>query len=376
VRSLNKNQKKITMLKQIVSLTIGLLLLVFISCTPKGDDKSSHPVLSKSIEYDVTINNFKFISMCGIAESNYNWYRNNLEGSVRSAYLELLFKNALAGKLELYDMNDKLIDTNRLKVLLLASVDSITAQRTEPPYDMYDTVINKTIQPEEITALRFREEWTYDPSTMAITKKVLAIAPVWTPINMDDKGNETYGKNKALFWVKWSKDPTNTKVLTKRIVSTINYLGTDSWEKATHVDSVAIQKYMKLFLDKVYKDSIAAYDISSGDLADILLNGKDLYKRLNSTDAIKQQRTEPPYDTYDTIIKRTANVTAIRFMEEWSFDPVTMAIEKKVVGICPVELCYDMNKEFKGYKPYFWVYFTDVWKPFDGKLELQKKKQK
>lgn len=362
------------MLKQIVSLTIGLLLLVFISCTPKGDDKTSRPLLSKSIEYDVTINNFKVFSEWGLNTSGAFWYRNNLESSTRNAFMQLLFKNALAGKLELYDMNDKLIDTNRLKVLLLASVDSITATRTEPPYKEYDTVITKTIHPEEITALRFREEWTYDPATMAIKKKVIAFAPIWTPITTDNDGKETYGKNKALFWVKWSKEPANTKVLTKRIVSVTNYIGISSLEKATHADSIAIQKYMNLFLDKVFKDSIIAYDVFEGDLATSPVNGKDLYKILNRTDTIKQKRTEPPYDTYDTIIKSTANVNAIRFMEEWSFDPVIMAIEKKVVGICPVEMCYDENNEFKGYKPYFWVYFNDVWKPFDGKLELKKKK--
>jgi hypothetical protein len=364
------------MLKQIVSLTIGLLLLVFISCTPKGDDKSSHPVLSKSIEYDVNINNFKMFSAWGLNTSSVMWYRSNLESSVRSAFMELLFKNALAGKLELYDMNDKLIDTNRLKIILLASVDTITAQRTQPPYDTYDTIINKTIEPAEITALRFREDWTYDPATMAIKKKVIAFAPIWTPITSDNEGKETYGKNKALFWVKWSKEPSNTKVLTKRIVSVTSYIGESSLEKATHIDSIAIQKYMNLFLNRIYKDSIAAYDVVEGDLTTLPISGKNLYKILNSTDTIKQKRTEPPYDTYDTIIKRTANVNAIRFMEEWSFDPITMAIEKKVVGICPVELCYDMNHDFKGYKPYFWVYFGDVWMPFDGKLELQKKKQK
>jgi len=155
-----------------------------------------------------------------------------------------------------------------------------------------------------------------------------------------------------------------------------SYIGESSLEKATHVDSIAIQKYMNLLLNRIYKDSIAAYDVVEGDLTTLPVSGKNLYKILNSTDTIKQKRTEPPYDTYDTIIKRTANVNAIRFMEEWSFDPITMAIEKKVVGICPVELCYDMNHDFKGYKPYFWVYFGDVWMPFDGKLELQKKKQK
>lgn len=364
------------MLKQIVSLTIGLLLLVLISCTPKGGDKTSHQVLSKNIEYDVTINNFKMFSAWGLNTSGVYWYRDNLESSTRNAFLELLFKNALAGKLELYDMNDKVIDTNHLKDLMLVSKDTITATRTEPPYDTFDTVINKTIEPAEITAFRFREEWTYDTETMAIKKKVIAFAPIWTPISSDNEGKETYGKNKALFWVKWSKEPANTKVLTKRILYTINYIGTDSWEKATHVDSMAIQKYMNLFLKRIYKDSIAAYDVVEGDLTTLPVSGKYLYKILNRTDTIKQKRTEPPYDTYDTIIKHTANVNAIRFLEEWSFDPITMAIEKKVVGICPVELCYDMNNDFKGYKPYFWVYFGDIWKPFDGKLELQKKKQK
>jgi hypothetical protein len=363
------------MLKKPIYFMIGSLLLIIVSCTPKGENKTTRPVISKNIEYDVTINNFKMFSQWGLAASTSLWYRNNMESSVRNEFLTLLFNKAKAGKLELYDMNDKRIDTNGLKEIL-SVMDTMTLARTSPPYKSYDTVVNNIIQPEEITALRFREEWSYDPATMALMKKVLAFAPIRTLIKYDKDGKEIYGKDKPLFWVKWSKEPANTKVLTHRIFYHVKYIGSEDFEKATFIDSIAIQKYMKLFLDKAYKDSITAYDITSGpDFPTVPISGKDLYKTMNRVDTIKQKDTKSSQHTSVTVIKHEANATTIRFIEEWSFDPITMAIEKKVVGICPVEKCYEADGvTFKGYRPYFWVYFGDVWTPFDGKLELQKKK--
>jgi hypothetical protein len=61
-------------------------------------------------------------------------------------------------------------------------------------------------------------------------------------------------------------------------------------------------------------------------------------------------------------------------MEEWYFDTSTMAIEKKVVGACPLGFFYDSNNKFIAYKSFFWVYFSAVWLPFDGKLDLEMKK--
>jgi hypothetical protein len=355
------------------ALTIGLLFLILAGIAPKVEGQTTSRMLSKNIEYDVKINNFLFIGSLGLEESNHSWFRDNIEASARGAFLELLFNQLKAGKLELYDLNDQRMDFKNIHNLMLASVDTIYLTSTRPPYESYDSIVPKLIPPEEITALRFREQWTYDPITLAVHKKVLAYAPVWTPITFDQNQREVYGKSKPLFWVKWSKEPANTKVLTKRIMSTVLFKSTDTWGKALNIDSIAIQKYTNRLLDKACNDSIDAYTVGMGDISDDLVSGKELFLSLNRIDTIRMSRTAPPKDMYDTIIWIKPHVDAIRTLEEWQFDPITMAIEKKVVGVCPIEQCFDELGEFKGFRVYFWVYFADIWMPLDGKLELKKK---
>jgi len=65
-------------------------------------------------------------------------------------------------------------------------------------------------------------------------------------------------------------------------------------------------------------------------------------------------------------------VSNIRFLEEWYFDPNTMAIIKKFVGVSPVSLAYDENNEFRGWRILFWSYFAPVWMPYNKTLELKK----
>jgi len=349
---------------------MAMLLLITFSCKPKSE-KSDMSVLSKNIEYDVTINNFVESPCTSLEETNSNWYHNNIEASVRGAFLDLLFKNALSGKLNITDMNNKVIDTNKLKELLTIT-DTITSMQDRPPFKTYDTIIKTMLSPSMITTLRFRENWTYEPKTMAITKKVIAIAPLASSIRIDKEGKEIIGKKNALFWIVLPEKNSTSKVLTKRIVSTVSYTK-DPIYNSLNFDSTAIGTYMQKLLQLVYADSLTAYQLSSGELPDVAMSGKEWEKQLCATETIKQQRTTPPYDTYDTIVKKVFTVSAIRFLEEWKFDPETMAIDKKIVGVCPVEECFDMNKEFKGYRPLFWVYFSDVWTPFDGKLELKKK---
>jgi hypothetical protein len=356
------------MQKKILFFTMGTLLLAFAGCNPKGGEtKTNHQLLSKNIEYDVTINNYKFMKLWGGEVSADLWFRDNLEGSVRSGYMELLWKNALAGKLELYDMNDKKIDTTELKKILTIT-DSL---QIEIGNKLVDTVIRKTIDPNETTKLRFREEWTYDPTTMVISKKVLAIAPILRTTEVyDNNGNETYCKDKALFWVKFSKEPSNTKVLTKRIMTNTSYRYCKELNNIKNADTAELKKYTDLLCNKAFKDSIDAYDVVSGPPAWLQISGKDLSRLLNKVDTIKSNGK-------DTVIKRMPNFTTIRFLEEWNFDPNTMAIQKTVVGLCPVIALYEADGvTFKGYMPCFWVYFKDIWTPFDGKLELKKLEKK
>lgn len=356
------------MKRKIMFFILLAVVLVFTGCMKK---KSIHAVLVKNIEYDVSINNFMNFCKNGLKKSNM-WYQYNLEGSVHTAFIDLLIKNALNGKLELTDMNGKPIDAGQVKKLL--SVNDTVKYRPYPPHEIYDTVVTSIIETAQITALRFRETWEYDPATMAITKKIIAIAPIMTPVYFDKNYNDIYGKEKALFWIKFSKEPTKTKVLTKRIMSQVVFWGKNI-PTAINFDSATVSAYIKKLFDMVYADKIPAYECLQYDMAVQQLSGKEWNSSINHVDTMYLPLGSHSGKPDSMIVVKTEReYQALRFLEEWYFDPKTIAIQKKVVGVCPVSLQYSENYEFKGYLPILWTYFTDIWEPFDGKLELKKKK--
>lgn len=179
---------------------LAFILLLTYGFKPKPENNTKNVALSKNIEYDVTINNFKMISQLTLEESNLLWFRENIEASSRGAFLDMLFKNVLGGKLNLTNANNKAIDTNQLKGILYIT-DTVHFNRIAPPYDVYDTIIKRMISISTVTGLRFRENWLYDARTMEITKKVLAIAPLIPKVDTDKDGNDIIGENKVLFWI-------------------------------------------------------------------------------------------------------------------------------------------------------------------------------
>lgn len=348
-------------MKKKLFIAIGVLAFIMTSCNPKGENKTSdHQVLAKNIEYDVTINNYQVLASCleGGADYFYSsiddlWFINNLEASVRMPFIDKLFENAFSGKLELFDVNDKAMDTTMFKKMMFY-MDSVSYCRTEPPYDWYDTIIQKKIcETADITVLRFREEWTYDPQSMAISKKVLAMAPIISPDKNNDEKTFVKENGKPLFWIKFSKEmPTNT-VITKRILSNVSFFGKDD-RNTLNVDSALVEKYLSELVNKIKTDSITAYSVSQGFTNEKISN-KDFVETINGN------------------AEENIKITDIRFIEEWSFDPNTMYLQKKVVGICPVFKDYDSERKFRGYRLFFRIFFNDVWMPFDEKLDLAKK---
>jgi hypothetical protein len=91
-------------------------------------------------------------------------------------------------------------------------------------------------------------------------------------------------------------------------------------------------------------------------------------------DSIKLIYNSPPYERYDTVVIRgLCHVESLLFREEWSFDTTHFVITKNVVGLSPeIQYIDILSGEFLFYKAPFWVYFSDLWTPYRGKIKLQK----
>jgi len=332
------------------------LALYLAGCTGSDGTKKNQLVpLSKNIEYNVSISN-QYSFRHDPYSSASAWDRNNIEASSRITYLQMLLEKAESGALKLTTMDGKPIDSADLSDFFYTD-DTVTCTRAYAPFDNYDTIIRaKKFGPENIINLRFKEDWSYDPRTFAVTKKIIAMAPIISGITWNDetKTEEIEFPGKPAFWINFDEKSTSTHTLTNRIVTNVPFR---DWQQGfvKNQDSAALITYFELLIQALSKDSLSCYVNSDTYMFDSLVSVTDFNNM--------EEKTSVSFK----------NIGNIRFMEEWTFDITTMAITKKVVGVCAVEESYDpVTGTFRGYRPLFFVYFDDVWVPFAKKLALKK----
>ncbi|PIY32820.1 MAG: hypothetical protein COZ08_06365, partial [Bacteroidetes bacterium CG_4_10_14_3_um_filter_42_6] len=71
-------------------------------------------------------------------------------------------------------------------------------------YELFDSLVIHTIERDDIQRIRFMEEWTIDPATLQMEKKIYGIAPIARRI--DAQGIERW---QPLFWLYTDKDFIN-----------------------------------------------------------------------------------------------------------------------------------------------------------------------
>jgi hypothetical protein len=172
-------------MKNIINATVAaFFLLIFaslISCS--GSNKLE--ILTSKIQYDVPVTN---------NDPQLDWWINNIEGSKREPFLQRVMEAAEKGEVRLFDyFNNPLTPAE----VISAGTDTVyqTLMRAYPPYEEYDTMIVRSVSYRDISKIRFMEEWTWDPKSLEITKKVMAIGPVIQ--------NEIAGESftQLLFWI-------------------------------------------------------------------------------------------------------------------------------------------------------------------------------
>ena len=158
-----------------------ILIVIFSGCHKEKEAE----LLATKIQYDVQINS---------ADPQVGWWVNNLEGSKRDPFINRIMKAAENGDLQAYDYFNKPLTPQQVKSMQIDTVYR-TLTHPYPPYDQYDTVVYFTLDYNDITKIRFLEEWRWNPKTLEIDKKVVGIAPV----AVIKYGDKEY--NRPLFWI-------------------------------------------------------------------------------------------------------------------------------------------------------------------------------
>jgi hypothetical protein len=170
------------------ALAVFLLAISILSSSCKSGTDQGKNVITKRIQYDVSIRN---------ADPEMEWWVQNIEGSNRDKLVKDIMEKVSSGNVKAYDfLTCKPYSAEEIK-RMMKRVDTISVERSTPPYDLIDTIMVTEIRLNDITKLRFLEEWSMNDKTLAFTKKVAGICPMAE--RLSDSG-ELRGY-KPLFWV-------------------------------------------------------------------------------------------------------------------------------------------------------------------------------
>lgn len=161
-----------------------LFVLFLFVTTACQHDKTE--VITEKIQYDVNIKS---------PDPEYDWWIQNLVGPQRERLVDLIIDGAKDGKWQAYDYFNNPIGKQEVRNIFSDTM-VVTLMKTEPPYDLFDSLIIYNILPEDIIRLRFMEEWSINPDNLNFSKKIIGIAPVAS--RLDFNGIERW---QPLFWI-------------------------------------------------------------------------------------------------------------------------------------------------------------------------------
>lgn len=150
----------------ILSLLILTGSLFFSSCKNEKEqtDKESKTITER-IQYDVIIKS---------PDPELDWYNQNLEGIKREEFVKSIINAATEGKVKVYDYFHTLLTPEELKKSF-SKTDTVSVQDLKNPNISRDTIIKNELNLQEITKVRFLEEWKMNPDNLNFTKRVLGI---------------------------------------------------------------------------------------------------------------------------------------------------------------------------------------------------------
>lgn len=178
-------------MKNIVLLFSAIITGCIITACNDTDPQKGE-ILTRRIQYDVAIKS---------PDPSFDWWIQNIDGETRESFVRRLLESSYSGKLRTYDIFHKELSPEQVKAVGKRT-DTLTFQRAVPPYELFDTVVHETFSIKDISKIRFLEEWTTDPGTMQISKRVIGISPLL----------ERYGQDGELrgympmFWIYFDAD--------------------------------------------------------------------------------------------------------------------------------------------------------------------------
>jgi hypothetical protein len=167
-------------------LFLGAALLASWSC--KRSDKDSLTLITDRIQYDVMLKN---------ADSTADWWVQNMDGRGREAFIKLIMEKAYSGKYKTYNFFTLSSITAEQAKAIGNHTDTLSLQRSTPPYDMHDTIVKNELRMSDILKIRFLEAWYWNENTYRMEKVIQGICPMLE--NYTETGE--FRGYQPLFWI-------------------------------------------------------------------------------------------------------------------------------------------------------------------------------
>lgn len=170
-------------------LAIFITSLIFIfSCGEKKEstDGKDTKVLTERIQYDVLIKT---------PDQDFDWWVQNIEGSKRESFVKTFLDLASSGKVKTYDylnlpLSKHQIDSILVRYDTITNIDPRTNVATRVP-------VKEELNIQQITKVRFLEEWNFDEKKLNFDKKVVGLM-----LMKENYGDSTELRGYSpLFWI-------------------------------------------------------------------------------------------------------------------------------------------------------------------------------
>ena len=229
-----------------------------------------------------------------------------------------------------------------------------------------DSLTDKKVQKlleEEIRAIKFEEEWTYNPQTMIINKKVIGYNPVITRDSIVIQDDDLVPKKFFRFelgWIYPTKKPMlkDTLCVVRNIHFTIpiyNKTPYHWWD--SHLEPEYSIPYFESYMQKAEEGSIKVY---SQPTSTDSYTKQEILKRKQ----FEMMVTIDSQDKYgntiekDTIVKgnyNTDNIDYLRFGDEGYFDRPSLQFVKNVNYISPMIQIIGLDGNLRGLMPIYYL---------------------
>lgn len=268
------------------------------------------------------------------------------------------FVNAAAKDKKLFFLNDKDDSLN---------YDTVMCALTTAFGKVYGRTCTKEevqrLIEEEVRAIKFEEQWFYNPENMLIEKKVLAFCPVIRKDTVVLQGEELQTAEAFRFELGWIKPKgdvisRDTLVLARNIEFTMPIYNPQPYHWwASHLEAEYSIPFLERLIARTESGEVKAYENPSASeellRTDVLKRRQfDILERLTVAD------TEGNVKERDTVIKAlygSENIDHFRFGEEWYFDKVNLNLIKRTNYFAPMVSIFGKQGDFRGLYPLYYI---------------------